>query len=975
MVPIDEVYRRLRDVPEDGQWYLMSVLWQLDPAPPAAKAPAHLQRDVERVVEHIAAHWPQRAEFAGIRTLERLGEVKLDHDETYVLAMISALGDRWDADARPAAIRTDDELRETLLWRAFEIEGGGEISLTNVDKYSHDGAGWADTLRTLAADGTLPRARLLHECLRALGRDFSAYRAGFFSQLYTSLTPAKEELDQPRLIRLLGAPIPATVTFAVRHLTAVDKAGGLDDAAFVDGAGPALTVPAKGTPLAVLTLLTRVRTRNPALTPGVAELYALGLEHQHRDVQHRALTLLRALDARDPVAERLDLLEPTVAREATTWLQATPTPAAASPSPAAASPSPAAASPSPAAASPSPVAANPSPAAASPSPVAASPSPVAASPSPVAASPSPAAASPSPVAASPSPVAAAAAETRTTTTANRARSPEPTVAPLDPVRRTPVTAADPGAAGAIAETEAAVPIAAPGAVPVAAPAAAAPTAAPAATAPIAAPAAAAPTAAPAATAPIAAPAATAPIATPGAIPVAAPGAAVAVAVERSVDERVAALLAGETTPYEIELFLADVAARKVSGDLQGPARKVLRRAENGSLRHQVAALVLGQAPTVRGDLLAERLAEVHAMAAGRAEPRTLLATPTDAAGWIAPEVLVTRLATGPEPLHHDLVAALLRIHPDGRERALRAASDLPGQAGAAVRHALGADGLDVERFLRAPVKPTTAAVWIAAARSRAPLDDDPLLIAAGLDKPGQGPAASIALRVKVQEHQYKEGPHTRTVRWCEQDLGLHRWAADQPTVASSSQPDGGPDWIPWAAQIWPHDAEVFCASALEEMLWAAGTERAYAASATLDALAAHPGRMGPLAAGVLVAGMTTTEIGHRTRAAETFAALVPDRLDPSLVADAMVALAHHGTASRWASTLRSYPASVTVLAGALPRLPRDHPGLHALLTTLHEESVRAGTHPANPGLRAWLEGFSGSTKAARTARALLQEQP
>ncbi|WP_433203447.1 DUF6493 family protein [Dactylosporangium sp. CS-047395] len=929
MVPIDEVYRRLRDVPEDGHWYLMSVLWQLDPAPPATKAPASLQRDVERVVEHIAAHWPQRAIFTGIRTLERLGEVTLNHDEPYVLAMISALGDRWDPEPRPTAIRADQELRESLLWRAFEVEGGGEVSLTNVDKYSHAGTGWADTLRTLAADGTLPRSRLLHECLRALSRDFSAYRAGFFAQLYTTLTPTKEELDQPRLIRLLSAPIPATVAFAVRHLTTVDKAGGLDDPAFVNGAGAALTVPAKNTPLAVLTLLTRIRTRHPALTPAVTELYALGLEHQHRDVQHRALTLLQALDARDPVAERLDLLEPTIAREATTWLQATTPP------------------------------------------------------------------------------------TPTTQT-----TPQPTPAPPEP------TAAPGAAAGPRTHSTPA-----------------------------------------------------ADLAHPSPVTAAVSGASVAAAVERSVDERVAALLAGETTPYEIELFLADVAAGRVSGDLKGPARKVLRRGDDGALRHQVAALVLGQAPTVRGDLLAERLAEVHAIATGKAEPRTLLATPTDAAGWIAPDVLVARLAhsasVGLEPLHHDLVAALLRIHPDGREIALRAASDLPGQAGAAVRYALGAatntattpntttpntaapntaapntaapntdatpntattpntagtpntaatpnaatpntaapktaaasdavagggevvsgaGGVDVGQFLRAPIEPKTAAVWIAAARARAPLDDDPVLIAAGLDKPGQGQAASIALRVTVQEHQYKEGPHTRTVRWCEQDLRLHRWAADQPTVASSSQPDGGPDWILWAAQIWPHDAEVFCAAALEEMLWAAGTERAYSASATLDALAVHPGRMGPLAAGVLVAGMTAAEIGHRTRAAEAFAALVPDRLDPALVADAMVKLAHHATASRWASALRSSAASVAVLAGALPRLPRDHPGLHTLLTTLHEESVRAGKPPASPKttpheesvragtplaspeLRAWLEGFTGTTKAAKTARAILREQ-
>ncbi|WP_426503688.1 hypothetical protein ACPPVO_39545 [Dactylosporangium sp. McL0621] len=90
MVAIDTVYARLRCAP-DGVGYLLSVLWQLDPDPPADPAPARLQRDVAEIVADIAVHWPQRAMFAGVRLLERLGQVRLEHDDTYVLAMVSAL--------------------------------------------------------------------------------------------------------------------------------------------------------------------------------------------------------------------------------------------------------------------------------------------------------------------------------------------------------------------------------------------------------------------------------------------------------------------------------------------------------------------------------------------------------------------------------------------------------------------------------------------------------------------------------------------------------------------------------------------------------------------------------------------------------------------------------------------------------------------------------------------------------------------
>ncbi|MER7274141.1 DUF6493 family protein [Dactylosporangium sp. NPDC000244] len=807
MVTIDAMYARLRDS-DDGVGILLADLWRLDPGPPpAGPPPARLRQQVAEVVGNIAVHWPQRAMFAGVRTLERLGQITLEHDETYVLAMISALGDRGEAEPRLAAIRADEELRESLLWRVFEVEGGGEVSLANVDKFSHPDAGWSTCLRTLAADGTLPRARLLDACLRALARDFSAYRAGFFSQLYTALAPAPAELDQARLLRLLASGVPATVSFAARHLVAADKAGGLDDPAFVGGAGAALTVPAKGTPLAVLALLDRIQARNPLLANDITAVVALGLEHRHREVQQRALALLRAAGATAEIAERVELLEPTVAREAADWLGASPS------------------------------------------------------------------------------------------TVDQ-----------------PSVAKPPGASPG---TE---PLAGPGTKPPGGSGTEQP-------------------------------------AGPGTEPAAGPG------PQRSVDERVAALLAGETDPFEIERFLADVAAGRVGRDLSGPARRVHRRGDDGSLGYAVAALVLGEPPKARGTLPAERIRELHRLAG---PPRTLLATPTDASGWLDPAELVARLAAAPQPPHHDLVAALLRVHPGGRAGALRAAAGLPGEAGAAVRYALGGP----------PAPIGDRAVWIAAARSRAPLDDDPHLLAAGLGDPGQGRAVDIPLRVTEHRHTYRDGPYTRSVQWSEPDLRTCNGVADQPTVlAVRDWP--GPGWIPWLAQTWPHDAEVFCGEALGEMLGAAGTERAYGASAVLDALAVHPGRLGPLAAGVLAAGLTATEIGPRTLAAEAFAAVVPPRrLDPALLAGAMVTLAHHATASRWSSALRASgaaPAVADVLSRALPRLPRDHPGLHALMATLHEESVRAGGVPVSPELRAWLAGFAGSSKAAKTARALLAE--
>src|SRR5262249_10185162 len=66
-------------------------------------------------------------------------------------------------------------------WRLFEIEGSGEFSLAARDKYSSAENTWETGLVELAAQGKLPRARLLDASLDALERDYAQFRASWFS--------------------------------------------------------------------------------------------------------------------------------------------------------------------------------------------------------------------------------------------------------------------------------------------------------------------------------------------------------------------------------------------------------------------------------------------------------------------------------------------------------------------------------------------------------------------------------------------------------------------------------------------------------------------------------------------------------------------------------------------------------------------------------------------------------------------------
>jgi len=816
VAPIDRLLTELRDLPRPERLPVWT-LWRFHELgdvsqPPTVESPEWLPRAIVDAVHGISQHWQPSPVFGTLRMLEQLGVVSVEHDDTYVLAMVSALGDRWDGRVRTDALRRDAELRE-LLWRVFEVEGGGEVSLANVDKFSQPDATWARTFRDLLEDGTLPRGRVLESCLLALGRDFSAYRAGWFSQLYRSLEPTAAErvAHQPLLLRLLRSSVAATVSFAVAQLAVIAKSGGLDDDGYVAECAAAMVAPARSTATGAVKLAAAVAARRPDLVPAVAQALGAGLAHSHRDVQSDALAVLRSLAAREIVEARLDELEPSVRRAAAQWLGLPGT---------------------------------------------------------------------------------------------LAENVDPAVA--------------------VDMTHPLVP-----------------------------------------------------------------------AGDTTVAELGARLLAGHLGAVDVERFLAQLAVKDTAGlgALRKQAGKVMSDPRwERTLRRHIAALVIMAAGeserVVTGPrtFLGLRLGEVVEVLVGRRAPTPLLATPTEPPGWLDPRVFVDRLAASPEPPTFDVVAALLRLAPEGRAEALQSARTLPGESGAAARYALGGKPADV----------VTRPLWVAAARARAPLADDPHLLAARVDGAGQGRAATYCLHVRAREYRFEQRGRTRVAVAYHPSLRVApegaRERADQPTVVgpwdgharSSAWHRLDADWTPWHAYIWPHDAEPFFAVRVDEVLTASSAYPTvtYGTSAILDALLTHPGRLGPMTAATLAAGLSTSDVQHRVIAAEACARLVPaGRIAASELASAMANLAGHCTATRWAATLRDSARSgqaaaaavVEVLDHLLPQLGSNHPGLGAILETRYEEAVRLGLRAVREPARAWLESLRGGSKAARTARLILAE--
>ena len=78
----------------------------------------------------------------------------------------------------------------------------------------------AHAMRELATRGEIDRNRLLDASLEALARDFSQYRAGWFSRFHEYMEPNFEEraARTEHYLGLLASPIPPTVAFAVKAL-------------------------------------------------------------------------------------------------------------------------------------------------------------------------------------------------------------------------------------------------------------------------------------------------------------------------------------------------------------------------------------------------------------------------------------------------------------------------------------------------------------------------------------------------------------------------------------------------------------------------------------------------------------------------------------------------------------------------------------------------------------------------------------
>lgn len=284
------------------------------PDVPRDVPPAWLAPVTRRWVEMLSSTFTWHAPFLAVRALERLGAVTLAADRSYVLAFVGGAGAQSGGRSRVDVLRDDPELLDRGFWPMFETEGGGQVSLTNVDKFAGAEHTWQGDVLRLVAEGDIDRQRVLDACLSALAGDLGAFQAGWFSRTFRALGPDAAELGsrQPRLLDLVRSLVPATVTLAVGALRDVEAAGLLDDDALLDGVGPATGARSKSTALAALRLLDTVSRRRPDRASELVPAVRPALEHAHRDVRDRATGLVGLVgEVRGEVSAALPAVLPT----------------------------------------------------------------------------------------------------------------------------------------------------------------------------------------------------------------------------------------------------------------------------------------------------------------------------------------------------------------------------------------------------------------------------------------------------------------------------------------------------------------------------------------------------------------------------------------------------------------------------------------------------------------------------------------
>ncbi len=381
----------------------------------------------------------------------------------------------------------------------------------------------------------------------------------------------------------------------------------------------------------------------------------------------------------------------------------------------------------------------------------------------------------------------------------------------------------------------------------------------------------------------------------------------------------------------------------------------------------------------RSHALSQRLA--------KQEATQLLSAPTHTGYWIDPLVLAARVNgwRGAQPHETEVVLALLRLAPDGREGAAAMLTTLDQEWKQAIGYAMG----------RQVEVGTSSTLWVCAARSRDPAGDFSEIRAAFPEVLADGGRAAMF------KYAFGKTEHGHPILCFSEELAPGKVEENcVPSILLTQRNhDGAYMWelggvggtteqsVRWVQSVWPLGRESLFAASCVQLgnnldWWGAEWQN----KAFLEPLLDPATRLGDMGALLLAFGLGAKEPGEHLLAIDVMIAAIEDgRVGSDNLGAVCARLLPSGfiKAGRWAKTLgevaRASSAHALVvklileacLEGEVADKGRD---FAKLLGLLQEISAELSVGIASDSARAFLATLHGTNKAAKTAKALLRMQ-
>ena len=183
------------------------------------------------------------------------------------------------------------------IWYLFEVES----NLHSSDRFinftpdtSKDKKGWMVLFKKHSDENVIDRSRLLKESLLASNRNFNKVLSGWFSELFTELVPAKEEMLtlQHELFSVLNSPHSKPVNTALQAIRIIVTEKEFNAGGFLDAVPVLLSSGVKSTLLSSLIILEKLAEKESKYSSRIVSLTCQCFIQPHEDVQTKAAKLI-----------------------------------------------------------------------------------------------------------------------------------------------------------------------------------------------------------------------------------------------------------------------------------------------------------------------------------------------------------------------------------------------------------------------------------------------------------------------------------------------------------------------------------------------------------------------------------------------------------------------------------------------------------------------------------------------------------